>query len=155
MRIIAIDGGFEKKKLCMDLGAEHYIDYTLTADLAVEIMRVTTFGAHGVVVLTGSKESYATAPYFLRPGGTVVAVGIPIDPTVVAGAPPDFLLTKRLTIVGSYAGTLKDVEEALDFVARDIVHPTLTYGSLHDINDLCDQMTSGKLVGRAVIKIAA
>ena len=40
----------------------------------------------------------------------------------MAGAPPLMLALKRLQIVGSVVGTLKDVEEALDFTARGLVH---------------------------------
>lgn len=58
----------------------------------------------------------------LRPMGTVVVVGLPKDATVVAGAPPIMMALKRLNIVGSVVGSLKDVEEALDFTARDLVH---------------------------------
>ena len=32
---------------------------------------------------------------------------------------------KRLNIVGSVVGSLKDVEEALDFTARDLVHVSM------------------------------
>lgn len=32
---------------------------------------------------------------------------------------------KRLNIVGSVVGSLKDVEEALDFTARDLVHVSI------------------------------
>jgi propanol-preferring alcohol dehydrogenase len=112
MRVIAIDGGDEKAKLCKDLGAEEYLDFTSVKDMAAEVTRITKYGAHAVIVFAASKESYAAAPNFLRPGGTVVAVGLPADPSVVAGAPPIQLALKRLNIVGSVTGTLKDVEEA-------------------------------------------
>ncbi len=122
MRIIAIDGGDEKRDLCKKLGAEEFIDFTKTQDIAAEILKITTYGAHGVLVTAATKEAYASAPSFLRPGGTVVAVGLPKDPTVIAGAPPLMLCLKRLNIVGSVVGTLKDVEEALDFTSRGLVH---------------------------------
>ena len=112
MRVIAIDGGEEKSSLCKDLGAEEYLDFTKVDDMAGEITRITKYGAHGVIVFAAAKESYAAAPSFLRPGGTMVAVGLPHDPTVVAGAPPIMLAMKRLNIVGSVTGTLKEVEEA-------------------------------------------
>lgn len=37
----------------------------------------------------------------------MVAVGLPPDPSVVAGAPPLLLALKRLNVVGSVTGTLK------------------------------------------------
>ena len=121
MRVIAVDGGEDKEALCKKLGAEVFIDYTKTDDIPAKVTEVTKFGAHGVVVTTGSRAGYEAAPKMLRPGGTMVAVGLPTDPTVLAGAPPIMLALKRLNIVGSVTGTLKDVEECLDFTARGLV----------------------------------
>ncbi len=73
----------------------------------------------------------------------------------MAGAPPIVVCLKKLNIVGSVVGTLKDVEEALDFTARGLVHPILTKGTLEDVDKFCELMATGKLAGRAVLKIAA
>ena len=62
MRIIAIDGGDDKKKLCKDLGAEQYIDFTQVKDITEEVMKITTYGAHGVIVFSASKEGYQVGP---------------------------------------------------------------------------------------------
>ncbi|KAL2439215.1 Alcohol dehydrogenase 5 [Exophiala dermatitidis] len=154
LRVIAIDGGDEKKELCKKLGAEEFIDFTKVKDTAAEVMRITKYGAHGVIVIAATKQAYETAPSFLRPGGTVVAVGLPKDPTVLAGAPPIMICLRRLNIVGSVTGTLKDVEEALDFTARGLVHPILTKGTLADVDKYIEQMLAGKLSGRAVLKVS-
>ena len=60
----------------------------------------------------------------------MVVVGLPPDETVLAGASPIQFALNRLNIVGSVTGTLKDVEESLDFTARGLVHPILTKGTL-------------------------
>jgi alcohol dehydrogenase, propanol-preferring len=125
MRVIGVDGGDEKRKLCINLGAEKYIDYTKTTEIVSEIMRITTYGAHGVLVTAHAKSAYAIAPFLLRPNGTLVAVGLPEDTTAVAGAHPGFMVQKQLHVTGSLVGTLKDVEEALDFTKRDLVHVSL------------------------------
>lgn len=44
MRVIAVDGGSEKEKLCKELGAEEYIDYASCRDIAAEVMKITTYG---------------------------------------------------------------------------------------------------------------
>ncbi|KAM3413660.1 hypothetical protein BST61_g10353 [Cercospora zeina] len=155
MRVIAIDGGEEKRKLCTDLGAEHYLDFTSGQDLPAEVERLTTYGAHGSIIIAASRAAYALGPAVLRPGGTMVAVGLPTEVDVLAGAPPFLLAAKRLNVVGSITGTLKEVEEALDFCARDLVRPILTKGTLDDVDKFCKLMGAGKLPGRAVLKIAA
>lgn len=155
MRSIAIDRGPAKGSLCMSLGAEHYIDLASTEDAPAEVLRITMGGGQGVIVAGVCKYGYPMAPALLRPGGTVVVVGLPSDPALQAGASPMLIALKRLNIVGTVTGTLRDVDEALDFVARGLVHPVLIHGTLYDINDLFAKMNAGELAGRAVIKIAA
>ncbi|OQU94375.1 Alcohol dehydrogenase GroES-like domain-containing protein [Cladophialophora immunda] len=155
MRVIAIDGGEAKGKLCKELGAEAFIDFQTTKDIAAEIMKITTYGAHGVIVTAATREAYGSAPSFLRPSGTVVAVGLPKDATVVAGAPPIMLALRRLNVVGSVVGSMKDVEEALDFTARGLVKPILTRGKLADLDQFIDKLVKGQVAGRVVLEVAA
>ena len=104
MRVIAIDRGAEKRKLCEESGAEVYLDLAQVEDLAGEVMRITTYGAHAVIVFSASPEGFAVAPSMCRPGGTIVSVGLPT--TTVAWATPGVLARRRLNIVGSITGTL-------------------------------------------------
>lgn len=62
VRIIAVDGGDDKKKLCKDLGAEEYIDFTQVKDIAAEVTRITKYGAHGCIVFSAAKQGYEIAP---------------------------------------------------------------------------------------------
>ncbi|CAK7234826.1 hypothetical protein SCUCBS95973_009065 [Sporothrix curviconia] len=154
MRIIAVDGGSAKRDLCTKLGAEHYLDFADTPDLAKAVLAITDgLGAHGVIVFAAVAAGYAVAPSLCRSGGTVVAIGLPGDPTVLAGAPPIMLALKQLSIVGAVVGTQQDVDEALAFTARGLVHPILTKGTLDDVDKFIDAMVSGKLPGRAVLKV--
>lgn len=107
-----------------------------------------------MLVLPPSKEAYALAPPLVRPGGTVVVVGLPHDESVLAGARPKQMVLDRLNIVGSVTGTLKDVEEALDFTARGLVHPILTNGTLADVDKYFDLMHQRKIAGRLVLKVS-
>jgi propanol-preferring alcohol dehydrogenase len=78
MRVIAIDGGEEKKELCLKtLGADEFIDFTQVKDVAEEVIRVTGGkGAHGIFVTAGSVEAYKSAPQMVRIGGKVMCIGL-------------------------------------------------------------------------------
>lgn len=155
MRVIGVDGGEEKRKLCKDLGAEEYIDFEQVKDIPGEVMKITTLGAHGAICYAATRTAYELAPQVLRVRGRMVCVGLPKDHTVVAGLPPLMMCLKSLEIVGSVVGTKRDVEEALGFTARGLVHPILTKGKLEDLNHYCELMMAGKLPGRAVVQVAA
>lgn len=58
--------------------------------------------------------------------------------------------------MGTQTGTVKQIDEALlDFAARGLVKTILTRGTLHEIDEIFKKMGSGRLAGRAVIKISA
>ncbi len=54
-RVIAIDTGEEKRKLCLELGSDHWIDFQTCKDVTAEIKRLTDGkGAHAAVVTAAS-----------------------------------------------------------------------------------------------------
>ena len=132
MRVIAIDGGDAKRDLCLKLGAEKFIDFTTAKDIPAEVMNITTYGAHGVLVTAATKAGYEMAPKLLRPGGTMVCVGLPKDDTIIAGAHPIVMCMKKLNVVGSVVGTLKDVEEVSydEYHVKDLLRHTRLSTSL-------------------------
>jgi propanol-preferring alcohol dehydrogenase len=46
-------------------------------------------------------------------------------------------------------------EDALDFIARVLVHTILWKGTVEDLDKFCAMMIVEKLAGRAVLKIAS
>lgn len=116
-------------------------------------MRITAHGAHGVIVKAASKEGYTTAPLILRPTDGGVCVGIQKDPTVIAGVTPIVIVLRKMNVVGTVVGTSEDAEEALDFTARGLVHPIFEKGTLENLDSFCVLIQTGKLAGRAILKI--
>jgi len=54
-RVIAIDGGEEKHKLCKTLGADAWIDFTTSKDIVGDVKKATGgLGAHAAIVTTAS-----------------------------------------------------------------------------------------------------
>lgn len=54
-RVISIDTGEEKRKLCTELGSDHWIDFQTSKDVTAEIKQVTDGkGAHAAIVTTAS-----------------------------------------------------------------------------------------------------
>lgn len=134
-RVIAIDGGPEKKKLCESLGADAWIDFTECKDIVAEIKRITDGkGAHAAVVTTASSTGYTQAVDYLREGGKLMAVGLPANAKLEASIfftvfkvsllrccsemwSDPFYLLQSLKIIGSYVGNREDAVEAIRIAA--------------------------------------
>lgn len=85
LRPIAIDTGAEKKELCLKLGAEKWIDFKESKNLVQDIKDITDgLGAHSAVVTAATGAAYQQAIDYLRPGGTLMAVGLPGEATLNA-----------------------------------------------------------------------
>ncbi|MDQ1484193.1 MAG: alcohol dehydrogenase, propanol-preferring, partial [Actinomycetota bacterium] len=62
------------------------------------------------------------------------------------------IVLKGLTVRGSIVGTRHDMEEAIEFYERGLIHPTVSTRNLSEINAVLDEMKHGKIDGRVVIK---
>ena len=47
-RCLAIDGGESKRELCLQLGADAYLDFLSSKDVISAVMTITRGGAHGM-----------------------------------------------------------------------------------------------------------
>ena len=76
--VIAIDNG-TKREICDSLGADHFIDFTKTSDLAhavKEILSESNATKSIVLALVGTREAYREGMKMLGYGGTFVCVGL-------------------------------------------------------------------------------
>ena len=118
LRIIATAEDAGKGKAALVSGRLIFHGLHIHSNHPHKVLRITTYGAHDTVVFATSEKSYAAAPFLLNPGETVVAVGIPSDPTLIARAPPRVMICRRLNTVGTIGGTLNEVDEVSGFVSR-------------------------------------
>lgn len=88
LRVVGIDGGNEKRALCMDLGCEAFVDFTEAKDVVGEVVTITDGkGAHGVIVTASSGSAYNMAPKMVRIGGLVMCVGLRKSTPIMPQAP--------------------------------------------------------------------
>ncbi|KAK4058622.1 hypothetical protein OIO90_000066 [Microbotryomycetes sp. JL221] len=146
VRVIAIDTGADKQKLCMELGAEKFIDFKTSEDVVKEVFAITGSGAHAVICTGGTAAAYKTAPLFLRKGGWMVGIGLPAAGTAIAGTDPLHLIFHKLTITGSLTGNQSDVAEALDFVARGLVKPVVQVLPFDQFKEGLAKLVAGRIV---------
>ncbi|GAA3707369.1 alcohol dehydrogenase AdhP [Zhihengliuella alba] len=149
LRVAAIDVADDKLALARQHGAE--VTVNAFAEDPAEAIQQATGGVHGVLVTAVHPAAFGQAIGMARRGGTIVFNGLP---------PGDFpapifdIVLKGLTIRGSIVGTRQDMDEALDFYARGLIHPTFHRRPLEDVNAVFDEMRHAKIEGRAVIEYA-
>ncbi|KAN0084543.1 alcohol dehydrogenase [Tylopilus felleus] len=150
IRVVAIDTGAEKKQLCLDLGAEKWIDFKQTKDLVKAIKEACDgLGPHAAVVTSPYSEGYAQAVDYLRPGGTLMAVGIPADAKLEASI--FWTVIKNISIKGSLVGNRQDSIEAIDIAASGKVKVKYALKGLSDLQQVYNDLEEGKVAGRVVL----
>lgn len=153
-RVIGIDAD-DKKDFVLENGAEHFIGFQSTKNVADAVKELTGgLGAHAVLVLTAANGAYASSMDLLRFGGTMVCVGIPEgEPVPIKSALPQFMIVKELKIVGSAVGDRQDAIETLDFAARGIIKTRFRVEKMDKLTEIFEEMDKQKLQGRVVLDL--
>jgi len=149
LHVVALDVTEEKLALARALGVDAAVD-ALAPDAVEQVTKVTSGGAHGVLVTAVSPPAFAQAIHMTRRRGTISLVGLP---------PGNFetpifdVVLKRITIRGSIVGTRKDLAEAVAFAAEGKVRAHIHQARLEDINGIFADLKGGKVDGRMVLTL--
>ncbi|KAJ5363713.1 Alcohol dehydrogenase 1 [Penicillium cataractarum] len=144
--------GEKKRKLCLDLGASEFLDFT-EVDI-VEAVKASTsgFGAHAVICTANGEKAYEQSMQMLRRLGTLVCVGIPNVPFKLPVTPLD-MIVKGLTIVGNSAGSATEMEELMEMAVAGEIKACIEVFDLADILDVLKRLENAEIEGRVVLKI--
>jgi D-arabinose 1-dehydrogenase-like Zn-dependent alcohol dehydrogenase len=144
-RTVAIARGEEKAALAKKLGAERYIDSTVS-DVAAEL---TALGGARVVLATVTDAKSMTATIGgLGVDGKLIVVGASADPIEVS---PLMLIMLRRSIAGWPSGTSADSEDTLKFSVSEEVRPMIETYPLERAPEAYARMMSGKARFRVVL----
>jgi alcohol dehydrogenase, propanol-preferring len=110
-----------------------------------DIASLKPFEPDVVFDFAGFGSTTAEALDVIRPGGTIVVVGLgQLESTIATG----LLVTKSIRIRGSLGGTIQDLVEVLDLIAKGEITPTIEEIGFNDIPRGLERLRSGDLVGR-------
>lgn len=143
--VIALD----RFQPALDLARELGVDDLVTAsDQAVEeVQELSNGGVNAVLDFVGEHDTPDQAIAMLRQGGTYYVIGYGGELNV----PLADLLVRELSIVTNLVGTHSELEELITLTATQRVRLETRSYPLHQINQALDQLSHGKLRGRAVI----
>ncbi|KAL9099434.1 MAG: hypothetical protein Q9187_009500 [Circinaria calcarea] len=168
LRVIAIDAGDEKKEMTTKLGAEAFIDFSKSSDVVKDVQAATGdgLGPHAVLLVAVNEKPFQQATQvstrlltgpltadilekYVRPHGTVVAIGLPAN--AFLKAPVFETVLRCVTIKGSYVGNRKDTTEAIDFFRRGLIKAPIKIVGMSQLQKVYNLMHEGKIAGRYVV----
>ena len=89
-------------------------------------------------MLAVAEKPFQQATEYVRPRGSVVAIGLPAG--AFLRAPVFSTVVRMIHIKGSYVGTRLDSEEAVDFFARGAIKVPFKKAPLKDLPRIFDLM---------------
>lgn len=152
LRPVAIDTGVDKKKLCIENGAETFIDFKEVGSVAEEVVKLCDgIGAHAVFVT--AVQAYPQSISFLggRIGGKVMCIGLPPAGTQHVDVDPNQMCFKKQSVQGTLVSSMGDVDKTLQFAKRGLLKPICTVYPLSQFNEVVQRLRRGEIAGRAVI----
>jgi len=149
--IIAIDGGDEKREMTKKLGATKFVDFLTSKNVVSDVKAATEdgLGPHAVILVAVNEKPFQQAAEYVRPRGTVVAIGLPAG--AYLRAPVFESVIKMITIKGSYVGNRRDSAEAIEFFRRGLINAPYKSIGLSELQKVYDLMHEGKIAGRYVV----
>ena len=147
-RVAVLSTSADKQAEARELGAELFIN--LKTESPSEALRAWEGGADIILATPPVAEPMMAAFPGLALNGTMVVLGAPPDNIAVN---PMELIMGRRRLMGSPAGSRKDLHDLLEFAATHSVRPSVTCMPLDDAEKALKQMHEGKIHGRIVLEM--
>jgi len=150
-RVITTAGNENKLDKAKQLGADYLIDH-YKQKISDEVRRITNKEGVDIVVEHVGVATWDESVKSLKPGGTLVTCGA----TTGYNAALDlrFLFSRQLSILGSFMGTMGEMNEVLGHIFAGRLKPVVdrTF-SLHDIRAAHEYMEASQMFGKIVLEV--
>lgn len=149
--IIALDLSEKKREVAKQVGATLALDPS-REDLAEEILQKQGATCTAVLDFVGAESTTSTALSLLKKGGKLIVVGLHGGELRY---PLPYLITKSISIIGSYTGTLPEQRELVEFASKhDLFSLPIKTKPLEQANEALKDLAEGKVDGRLVLEVA-
>lgn len=148
-RVAAIDPLPSHREEALKNGAELAVE----PGQAASLVEWSAGGADVVYEGSGARAGLDTAAQVITSGGRLICNGW--VPDAEYGMASRHLVLKEISLIGSRAGTTRDVRDVLRALERGQVKLPVEKAYLDDINSVMARLRVGDVVGRFVVEIAA
>jgi NADPH:quinone reductase-like Zn-dependent oxidoreductase len=147
--VIATAGNEKKMERARELGADHVINH-YKQKIGDEVKKITGREGVDIVVEHVGASTWDESVKSLKPGGTVVTCGATTGPDVKIDL--RFLYSKQFNLLGSYMGTMGELNEVLKHVFSGKLKPVVdrTF-SLKEVRAAHEYMEKSEMFGKIVL----
>ena len=150
--VITTVGSDEKIEKCLELGADHVINYREDR-FEGAVRKITRKRGVDVVFEHVGKDTWAGSLLSLRPGGRLVTCGSTSG--VSADTNLMMLFQRQLRLIGSFGCRMENLSNAMEKMAKGIVHPVVdTELEFGDIQTALERMESRKVFGKIIMRVS-
>lgn len=146
--IIALDLSEEKRNLAHEVGAHH--TFNPLDDIVIqEIQNATQNNCLAVLDFVGAQSTVEMGIQLPKRGGKVILVGLHGGELSI---PIPVLITRAISIIGSYTGTLNEQKELIKFAqTHDLFTFPIDTTPLNCADHALSSLAKGKVQGRLVL----
>jgi len=131
---------------------DDYLVYDGPSEKHSEWVQTKVRGVQVAIVTVPLIQAYEEACKSVKRGGRIIAVALPKGNLSI---PISTFITREIQLIGSYVGTRKDLQEALELAKVRKITCKVEKCKLEDINEVFENMQNYKISGRVVIDFTA
>lgn len=147
--VITTAGTEQKMAKARELGADHVINH-YQQSVSEEVRKITHREGVDIVVEHVGPATWEHSLKSLKPGGTLVTCGATTGPQV--GIDLRFVFSRQLSILGSYMGTMSELNEVVKHVFSGKLKPVVDrVFPLKDIRAAHEYMENSEMFGKIVL----
>lgn len=148
LNVVAIDINDKTLEVCRAQGADATFNSRTDPEYISKIKDLTKIGVHAAAVFSNAKVAYKNAPSIIRPGGVLMAIGLPYEPLEV---PAMDLALARYRIKSDGPGIPQRLKKAVEFSAKHNIVPEVELRRLEELDDMVKEMRAGTAVKRMAV----
>lgn len=148
-RVITTAGDERKMELARELGADFVINH-YQQKISQEVRKITNFAGVDIVIEHVGPATWEESVRSLKPGGTLVTCGATTGPKVDIDL--RFLFSRQLSLLGSYMGTMSELNEVLGHIFARRLKPVIDHTfPLKEVRAAHEYMEKSQMFGKIVL----